>query len=88
MTLAKAMETTRLHRVAGVTGRHTAFITTRPFRAPHHPIADVGVIGGGHIPMPGEGSLAHHGILCLEELPEGTRYGLAVWRQPLEDGVI
>jgi magnesium chelatase family protein len=78
MTLAEAIETTRLHRVAGWTGRHTAFITTRPFRAPHHTISDVGLIGGGQIPMPGEVSLAHHGILFLDELPEFKRHVLEV----------
>jgi magnesium chelatase family protein len=70
MTLAEALETTRIHRVAGLTGRHTALVTTRPFRAPHHPISDVGLIGGGPGPMPGEVSLAHHGILLLDELPD------------------
>jgi magnesium chelatase family protein len=63
MTRAEAIETTRIHSVAGLTGRHAAFITHRPFRAQHHTIADVGLIGGGQVPMPGEGSLAHHGIL-------------------------
>jgi magnesium chelatase family protein len=65
MTLAEAIETTRRHRAAGRTGDRTALITTRPFRAPHHTISDVGLIGGGHIPMPGEVSLAHHGALWL-----------------------
>jgi len=88
MTLAEPLETTRIHRVAGVTGCHAACVTTRPFRAPHHPISDVGLIGGGQIPMPGEVSRAYHGTLCLEERPEGTRHGLAGLRQPLEEGVI
>jgi magnesium chelatase family protein len=88
LTLAEAIETTRIHRVAGLTGRHTAFITTRPFRAPHHPIADVGLIGGGQIPMPGEVSLAHHGILFLDERPEFKRHVLEVLRQPLEKSII
>jgi hypothetical protein len=70
MTLVEALETTRIHRVAGRTGDCTAFITIRPFRAAHHPIADIGLIGGGQIPMPGEGSLAHRGFLFLDELPE------------------
>ena len=70
MTLPEAIETTRIHRVAGLTGDRTAFVTTRPFRAPHHTISDVGLIGGGHVPMPGEVSLAHHGVLFLDELPE------------------
>jgi magnesium chelatase family protein len=87
MTLAKAMETTRIHRVAGLTGDRTALVTTRPFRAPHHTISDVGLIGGGHVPMPGEVSLAHHGILFLDELPEFRRHVLEVLRQPLEKSI-
>jgi magnesium chelatase family protein len=88
MTLAKAVETTRLHRVAGRTGGRTAFVTTHPCRAPHHTISDGGLIGGGHIPMPGEVSLAHHGVLFLDELPECRRHVLEVLRQPLEEGVL
>jgi magnesium chelatase family protein len=87
MTLAEALETTRIHTVAGLTGRQAAGVTTRPCRAPHHPISDVGVIGGGQMPMPGEVSLAPHGILCLDELPEFRRHVLEMLRQPLEDGV-
>jgi predicted ATPase with chaperone activity len=87
MTLAEAIETPRLHRVAGVTGRQAAGVATRLFRAPHHTIADVGLIGGGQMSMPGEVSLAHHGILCLDELPEFTRHVLEALRQPLEEGV-
>ncbi len=87
MTLAEAIETTRIHRVAGLTDERVALETTRPFRAPHHTISDVGLIGGGQIPMPGEVSLAHHGILFLDELPECTRHGLEVLCQPLEEGV-
>ena len=68
MTLAEAIETTRIHRVAGLTGDRTALVTTRPFRAPHHTISDAGLIGGGHVPMPGEVSLAHNGVLFLDEL--------------------
>ena len=78
MTMAEAIETTRIPRVAGWTGRHTAVVTTRLCRAPHHTIADVGWIGGGQIPTPGEGSLAHHGILFLDELPEFKRHVLEV----------
>ena len=87
MTLAEALDTTRIPRVAGRTGRRTAVVTTRPCRAPHQTIADVGLIGGGQVPMPGEVSLAHHGVLFLDELPEFRRHGLAGLRQPLEDGV-
>jgi magnesium chelatase family protein len=88
MTLAEAIETTRIHRVAGRTGRRTAFVTTRLFRAPHQTISDVGLIGGGQVPMPGEVSLAHHGVLFLDELPECRRHGLEVLRQPLDDGLV
>jgi magnesium chelatase family protein len=88
LTLPDAIDTTRIHRVAGLTGDRTAFVTTRPFRAPHHTLSDVGLIGGGQVPMPGEVSLAHHGILFLDELPEFRRHVLEVLRQPLEDGVV
>src|SRR5499433_3812167 len=87
MTLAEAIETTRIHRVAGLTGDRTALVTTRPCRAPHHTISDVGLLGGGQVPMPGEVSLAHHGVLCLDELPEFRRHVLEVLRQPLENGL-
>src|SRR5262244_1805953 len=86
MTLAEAIETTRIHRVAGLTRGRTAVVTTRPFRAPHHTISDVGLIGGGQRPMPGEVSLAHHGLLFLDGRPEFKRHVLEVLRQPLEDG--
>ena len=88
MTLAEAIETTRIHSVAGLTGDRTALVTTRPFRAPHHTISDVGLIGGGHVPMPGEVSLAHNGVLFLDERPEFRRQVLEVLRQPLEKSVI
>jgi magnesium chelatase family protein len=87
MTLAEAIETTRIHRVAGLTGDRTALVTTRPCRAPHHTISDAGLIGGGHVPMPGEVSLAYHGVLFLDELPECRRHVLEVWRQSLEESL-
>jgi magnesium chelatase family protein len=87
MTLAEAIDTTRIHRVAGLTGDRTAWVTTRPCRAPHHIISDAGLIGGGHVPMAGKVSLAHHGVLFLDELPEFRRQVLEVLRQPLEDSV-
>lgn len=68
-TLAEAIPSTRIHRVAGLSDC-TAFVTTRPFRAPHHTISDVGLTGGERVPMTGEVSLAHHGILCSDELPK------------------
>jgi magnesium chelatase family protein len=85
MALAEAIETTRIYSVAGLTGDRTAWVTTRPCRAPHHPISDAGLIGGGHVPMPGEVSLAHHGVLFLDELPEFRRHVLEVMRQPPEE---
>ena len=88
MTLAEALETTRIHRVAGLTGDRTALVTTRPCRAPHQTISDAGLIGGGHVPMPGEVSLAHNGVRCLDELPECRRHVLEVLRQPLEEGIL
>jgi magnesium chelatase family protein len=76
MALAEAIETTRSHRVAGLTSDRTAVVTPRPFRAPHQTISDVGLIGGGQVPMPGEVSLAHHGVLFLDARPECTRHVL------------
>ena len=78
LILAEALETTRLHCVAGLTGACTTWVTMRPFRAPHHTISDAGLIGGGQVPLPADGSLAPRGILCLDELPECIRHGLAV----------
>jgi magnesium chelatase family protein len=88
MTLAKAIETTHIHSVAGLTGDRTACVTTRPCRAPHHTISEVGLIGGGHVPMPGEVSRAHHGVLLLDARPECRRHVLEVLRQPLENGAV
>jgi magnesium chelatase family protein len=83
MTLAEALDTTRMHRVAGLTGARTAVVTSRPCRAPHHTVSDVGLIGGGHVPMPGDVSLAHHGVQFLDARPECRRHVLEVLRQPL-----
>jgi magnesium chelatase family protein len=88
MALAEALDTPRIHRIAGRTGRRTAVVITRPCRSPHQTMADAGLIGGGQVPMPGEGSLAHHGILFLDELPEFKRHVLEVLRQPLEKSVL
>jgi magnesium chelatase family protein len=88
MSLAEAVEMTRIHRVAGLTGDRTALGTPRPCRAPHYTISAVGLIGGGQIPMPGEVSLAHHGVLLLDELPEFRRHVLEVLRQPREKSII
>jgi magnesium chelatase family protein len=88
LTLPEALATTRMHRVAGRTGDRTAVVTTRPCRAPHHTISDVGLIGGGQVPLPGDVSLAHNGLLFLDELPEFRRHVLEVLRQPLEESLI
>jgi magnesium chelatase family protein len=88
MTLPAALDSTRIHRVAGRTGDRTALVTTRPWRAFHQTLAAVGLIGGGQVPLPGEVSLAHHGMLFLDELPEFKRHVLEGLRQPLEEGVI
>lgn len=83
----EALECTKIHSVVGLTEKH-GLITTRPFRAPHHTISDAGLIGGGAVPRPGEVSLAHNGMLFLDELPEFERNVLEVLRQPLEDGQV
>jgi magnesium chelatase family protein len=88
LTLPEALNTTRIDCVAGLTGDRTAWVTTGPCRAPHQTLADAGLIGEGHVPMPGEVSLAHHGVLFLDELPEFHRHVLEVLRQPLEEGVV
>ncbi len=86
LTLEEALETTRVHSVVGLLAPGAAMVTRRPFRAPHHTISDAGLIGGTANPSPGEVSLAHNGILFLDELPEFRRSALEVLRQPLEDG--
>ena len=85
LTLHEALETTKIHSVAGRLTRQAALLTTRPFRAPHHTISDIALVGGGGIPQPGEISLANNGVLFLDELPEFKRSVLEVMRQPMEE---
>ncbi len=88
MSLDEALETTKIHSVAGVLPVGESLVARRPFRAPHHTISDAGLIGGGSYPRPGEVSLAHGGVLFLDELPEFRKNVLEVLRQPMEDGVV
>jgi magnesium chelatase family protein len=88
LTPAESLETTRIYSALGRLNPDEALLATRPFRSPHHTISDAGMVGGGSVPAPGEISLAHHGILFLDELPEFNRRSLEVLRQPLEEGKV
>jgi magnesium chelatase family protein len=88
LTFQEALEVTSIHSVAGLLPPNHGLASQRPFRAPHHTISDIGLVGGGSVPRPGEISLAHHGVLFLDEMGEFSRHVLEVLRQPMEEGVV
>jgi magnesium chelatase family protein len=88
LTFEEALDVTSIHSVAGLVPPGAGLVSARPFRAPHHTVSDVALVGGGALPRPGEISLAHHGVLFLDEMPEFSRHVLEVLRQPIEEGIV